>query len=65
MARAGLIRKCMEQQGAHQPALALAGARRSLTDLGISSGWIWGRTKSLGTGNVCADRGLGAETRGQ
>lgn len=65
MARAGSTCKCMEQQGAHQPALALAGARRSLTDLGISSGWIWGRTKSLDTGNVCADRGLGAETRGQ
>lgn len=65
MARAGSTCKRMEQQGAHQPALALAGARRSLTDLGISSGWIWGRTKSLDTGNVCADRGLGAETRGQ
>lgn len=65
MARAGSTCKCMEQQEAHQPALALAGARRSLTDLGISSGWIWGRTKSLDTGNVCADRGLGAETRGQ
>lgn len=65
MARAGSTCKRMEQQEAHQPALALAGAWRSLTDLGISSGWISGRTKSLGTGNVCADRGLGAETHGQ
>lgn len=55
----------LEHQGPRQPARPLAGAWRSLTDQEFSSGWIWGRTKSLGTGDGCADRGLRAETLGQ